>query len=47
MLINIKNLTYFYNEKSLDACAKSFDAYVKSLDNFTNAICKVRSCKLV
>ena len=38
MSINIKKITYFYNEKSLDACAKSLDAYVKSLDTFTNAI---------
>jgi hypothetical protein len=38
MSINIKKLIYFYNEKSLDACAKSLDAYVKSLDTFTNTI---------
>jgi hypothetical protein len=47
MLINIKKITYYYNEKSLDACVKYLDAYVKSLDTFTNAICRVRSCKLV
>lgn len=47
MSINIKKLTYFYNEKSLDACAKSLDACVKSLDTFTTEICWVRSLKLV
>lgn len=36
----VKKLTYFYNEKSLDA-------YVKFLDNFTTEICRVRSLKLV
>lgn len=47
MPTNIKKLTYSYNEKSLDACAKSLDAYVKFLDNFTTEICRVRSLKLV
>ncbi|AUB42653.1 hypothetical protein COO91_08799 [Nostoc flagelliforme CCNUN1] len=47
MSINIKKLTYFYNEKSLDACAKSLDACVKYLDTFTTGICRVRSLKLV
>ena len=47
MSINIKKLTYFYNEKSLDACAKSLDAYAKFLDTFTTEICGIRSFKLV
>ena len=34
MSLNIKKTTYFYNEKSLDACVKSLDSYVKFLDIF-------------